>query len=114
MGKRESIVISSGNLPIKSSVVSQNHSFINGIETVEGSSNIVEMEMSEFRAGQPKPGIIYEPNILRWVNMLDQNELRSIHLQVFYRLKMNGQLIPFKINSGGSFGMKLCFRKIKN
>jgi len=110
----ESIVISSGNLPIKSSVVSQNHSFINGIETVEGSSNIVEMEMSEFRAGQPKPGIIYEPNILRWVNMLDQNELRSIHLQVFYRLKMNGQLIPFKINSGGSFGMKLCFRKIKN
>jgi len=109
----ESIVISSGNLPIKSSVVSQNHSFINGIETVEGSSNIVEMEMSEFRAGQPKPGIIYEPNILRWVNMLDQNELRSIHLQVFYRLKMNGQLIPFKINSGGSFGMKLCFRKVK-
>ena len=109
----ESIVISSGNLPIKSSVVSQNHSFINGIETVEGSSNIVEMEMSEFRAGQPKPGIIYEPNILRWVNMLDQNELRSIHLQVFYRLKMNGQLIPFKINSGGSFGMELCFRKVK-
>ena len=110
----ESIVISSGNLPIKSSVVSQNHSFINGIETVEGSSNIVEMEMSEFRAGQPKPGIIYEPTILRWVNMLDQNELRSIHLQVFYRLKMNGQLIPFKLNSGGSFGMKLCFRKLKN
>lgn len=110
----ESIVISSGNLPIKSSVVSQNHSFIAGIETVEGSSNIVEMEMSEFRSGQPKPGIIYEPNILRWVNMLDQNELRSIHLQVFYRLKMNGQLIPFKINSGGSFGMKLCFRKLKN
>ena len=110
----ESIVISSGNLPIKSSVVSQNHSFVNGIEVVEGSSNVVEMEMSEFRSGQPKPGIIYEPNILRWVNMLDQNELRSIHLQVFYRLKMNGQLIPFKINSGGSFGMKLCFRKIKN
>jgi hypothetical protein len=110
----ESIVISSGNLPIKSSVVSQNHSFVNGVETVEGSSNIVEMEMSEFRSGTPKPGIIYEAQIIRWVNMLDQNELRSIHLQVFYRLKMNGQLIPFKINSGGSFGMKLCFRKIKN
>jgi len=72
------------------------------------------MEVSEFRSGQPKPGIIYEPIFFRWVNMLDQNELRSIHLQVFYRLKMNGQLIPFKINSGGNFGMKLCFRKNKN
>ena len=53
----ELIVISSGNLPIKPSAVSQNHSFINWIETVEGSSNIAEMKISEFRAGQPKPGI---------------------------------------------------------
>ena len=39
----ESILISSSNLPIKSSVVSQNHSFINGVETVEGSRNEVHV-----------------------------------------------------------------------
>jgi len=75
--------------------------------------NTIEMELSEFRAGQPKPGVIYEPKVLRWLNMKDQAELRLINLQVYYRFKYTGELIPLRINSGGSFSAKFCFRKIQ-
>jgi len=109
----ESIVLTSNTLPIKPSIVSQNHSYIEGKETTEGSTNIIEMELSDFRAGNCKPGIIFEPKNFRWINMLDMDELKHINFQVFYRLKVDGGLIPLKINSGGNFGLKLCFRKLK-
>ena len=109
----ESIVLTSNTLPIKPSIVSQNHSYVEGKETTEGSTNIIEMELSDFRAGNCKPGIIFEPKNLRWINMLDMDELKHINFQVFYRLKVDGGLIPLKINSGGNFGLKLCFRKLK-
>ena len=109
----ESLVITSNTLPIKPSVVSQNHSYVQGFETTEGSSNIIEMELNDFRGGQLKAGVIYDPTNYRWINMLDMAELKHINFQVFYRLKINGALIPFKLNSGGSFGLKLCFRKLK-
>ena len=75
--------------------------------------NITEMELSDFRGADVKPGIIYNPTNFRWVNLLDMHELKTINFQVFYRLKINGQLIPFKISSGGNFSLKLCFRKLK-
>jgi hypothetical protein len=45
--------------------------------------------------------------------MKDQDELRLINLQVYYRFKYTGELIPLRINSGGSFSAKFCFRKIQ-
>ena len=109
----ESIVFTSSTIPINSSIISANHSYEDGRETTEGSTNTIEMELSEFRAGQPKPGVIYEPKVLRWLNMKDQAELRLINLQVYYRFKYTGELIPLRINSGGSFSAKFCFRKIQ-
>ena len=109
----ESIVITSSTLPISPCIVSQNHSYVNGIETTEGSMNITEMELSDFRGADVKPGIIYNPTNFRWVNLLDMHELKTINFQVIYRLKINGQLIPFKISSGENFSLKLCFRKLK-
>ena len=108
----ESITITSSNMPIKSSIISNNHSFVNGRETTEGSTNIIEMELSEFRAGNFIPGLIYEPKNYRWVNMIDQQELTKMNIQVYWRNKYNGLLLPLKINSGGSFSLKLCFRKL--
>ena len=109
----ESIVLASSTLPIAATIVSQNHTYIQGQETTEGSSNIIEMEMADFRGSELKPGIIYDPKILRWINLRDMSELKNISFQVLFRLKIDGQLIPLKINSGGSFGLKLCFRKPK-
>jgi hypothetical protein len=103
----ESISITSSNMPIKSSIISNNHSFVNGRETTEGSTNIIEMELSEFRAGDYTPGLIYEPKNFRWVNMIDQRELIKMNLQVYWRFKYTGQLLPLYLNSGGSFSLKL-------
>jgi hypothetical protein len=110
----ESISITSSNMPIQSSIISNNHSFVNGRETTEGSTNIIEMELSEFRAGDYTPGLIYEPKNFRWVNMIDQRELIKMNLQVYWRFKYTGQLLPLYLNSGGSFSLKFCFRKLMN
>jgi hypothetical protein len=109
----DSIVFTSSSIPIRSTVVSSNHSYDDGIETTEGSSNIVALEISEFRAGIFTPGIIYEPSILRWLDLLDLDELTRININCFYKLKYTGQLIPLKLNNGGSFSIKLAFRKYK-
>jgi hypothetical protein len=39
--------------------------------------------------------------------------LTSIIFKVYYRLKNNGSLIQVEANLGGSFSLKLMFRKIK-
>jgi hypothetical protein len=109
----ESIVISSDTIPIKSSARSSNHSFVNGLETTKGSKNVSELEITDFKAGDYEGGVIYNPTEKRWLNMVQQKELSRISINVFYRSKLTGELIPIKINSGGSFSMKLVFRKVK-
>jgi hypothetical protein len=108
----ESIVMTSNTIPVRSSNTSGNHSYINGNETVSGSSSIVELELSDFKSGNPVPGIIYTPAYPRWINMRQQNALTHINIELFYRSKLDGSLVPVMINSGGSFSVKLCFRKI--
>ena len=109
----ESIVISSDTIPIKSSARSSNHSFVNGLETTKGSKNVSELEITDFKAGDYEGGVIYNPTEKRWLNMVQQTELSRISINVFYRSKLTGELIPIKLNSGGSFSMKLVFRKLK-
>lgn len=108
----ESIVMTSNTIPVRTSNTSGNHSYKNGNETVSGSSSIVELELSDFKSGNPIPGIIYTPAYPRWINMRQQNELTHINLEMFYRSKLDGSLVPITINSGGSFSVKLCFRAL--
>jgi hypothetical protein len=107
----ESIVFGSSSIPVKSSMRSANHSFINGIETTKGSTNIIELELTDFKSGDYTGGVIYNPSEKRWINLLQQQELKRISVNVYYRSKLNGELIPIKLNSGGSFSMKMVFRK---
>ena len=83
----KSITITSNNMPIKSSIISNNHSFINGRETTEGNTHIIEMEFSEFRAGNFIPGLFYEPKYCQWVNIIDQQKLKKMNIQVYWRFK---------------------------
>lgn len=108
----ESIVITSNTIPVRSSNTSANHSYENGNETVSGSSNIVELEISDFKSGNPVPGIIYTPSYPRWINMRNQTELTNINLELYYRSKLDGSLMPVTICSTGSFSCKLCFRRL--
>ena len=109
----ESIVFTSSTIPVKSSMRSANHSYINGIETTKGSTNIIELELTDFKSGNYSGGIIYNPTEKRWINLLQTQELRRISVNVYYRSKLNGDLVPIQLNSGGSFSMKMVFRKPK-
>lgn len=55
----------------------------------------------------------YTPLTKRWINLKQQEELTEINIGAFYRNKLDGNLIPIRINSGGNFSMKIVFRKLK-
>jgi len=44
--------------------------------------------------------------------MRNQSELTNINIEMFYRSKLDGSLVPVHINSGGTFSLKLVFRKL--
>ena len=110
----ESIVLTSYTIPVKASQKSGNHSFINGIETTKGSNNATELEITDFKSGEYVGGIIYTPASKRWINLTQKEELSAINIGVYYRNKLDGSLIPIRINSGGNFSMKMVFRKPLN
>ena len=110
----ESIVIQSSTIPIFASYVSSNHTFVNGIETVDNSlNNNIDFALVDFKTDNFESSINYDPNEKRFLSLTNQDELKFINLSVFYRNKLNGLLIPVKLNSGGSFSIKLKFKKIK-
>jgi hypothetical protein len=47
------------------------------------------------------------------MNQSDSDNTRQILFKVNYRFKLNGELIPVKSGVGGSFSVKLMFRKIR-
>jgi len=108
----ESIVLTSHTIPIKTSARSANHSYINGIETTSGSLNVFELEITDFKSGSYEGGVIYNPSEKRWLNLVEQANLYEISISVFYRSKLTGELVPIKLNSGGTFSLKMIFRKL--
>jgi len=108
----ESIVMCSDSIPVKPSARSATHRYVNGNETTIGSLSVIELEVTDFKAGNYEGGVIYNPLEKRWLNMVQQSALTKISLSVFYRSKLTGALIPIRLNSGGSFSMKMVFRKL--
>jgi hypothetical protein len=109
----ESIVIVSPNFPINSHAVSADIDYINGFATVIGDVRS-ESEILEISTNNPVPSIIYEPQQYRWISMKQTDSgLTNIIFKVYYRFKNDGSLIQVKTNLGGSFFLKLMFRKIK-
>jgi hypothetical protein len=57
---------------------------------------------------------MYEPKQYRFMSMKQSDAgLRQIIFKIYYRFKNNGELIQVKAGLGGSFSLKLMFRKIK-
>ena len=108
----ESIVIIAPNFPIKSNEVSADVEYVDGFPTVIGEVRH-ESEILEISTNSPVPAIIYEPKHYRFMSMKQTDSgLRNIMFKIYYRFKNNGSLIPVKANLGGSFSLKLMFRKI--
>ena len=109
----ESIVIISPNFPINSHAVSADLDYVNGFPTVIGDVRH-ENEILEISTNSPVPSIIYEPQQYRFMSMKQTDSgLTNIIFMVYYRFKNDGSLIQVKGNLGGSFGLKLMFKKIK-
>jgi len=108
----ESIVLTSHTIPVKTSARSANHKFINGVETTAGSLNVFELEITDFKSGEYEGGVIYNPTEKRWLNLVEQANLYEISISVFYRSKLTGELVPITLNSGGTFSLKMVFRKL--
>jgi len=109
----ESIVIVSPNFPIQSHAVSADLDYVNGFATVIGDVRR-ENEIMEISTNSPIPSIIYEPKEYRFMSMKQTDSgLTNIIFKVYYRFKNDGSLIQVKTNLGGSFSLKLMFRKIK-
>ena len=109
----DSLVITSNTMPVKSSMRSAQHSYIDGIQTTRGSADGTEFEITDFKAGSYTNGVIYTPSEKRWLNMNQRTQLKRINIEVFWRNKLNNALVPLKLNSGGSFSLKFVFRKLR-
>jgi hypothetical protein len=109
----DSLVITSNTMPVKSSMRSAQHSYIDGVQTTRGSADGTEFEITDFKAGSYTNGVIYNPSEKRWINMNQRSELKRVNIEVFWRNKLNNALVPLKLNSGGSFSLKFVFRKLR-
>jgi len=110
----ESIVLISPNFPVPSHQMSASLEYLEGIINQLGNER-TEQEILEVASHTPVPYVSYEPKQYRWMHLKqsDSDNMRHILFKVFYRFKLNGDLIPVKSNIGGSFSVKLMFRKIR-
>jgi len=110
----ESIVLISPNFPIPSHQMSASLEYLDGMINQLGNER-TEQEILEVESNTPVPYELYEPKQFRWMHLKqsDSDNMRQILFKFFYRFKLNGDLIPVKAGIGGSFSVKLMFRKIR-
>ena len=110
----QSLVFISNTLPINPNQVSTPLIFNNGAQLSLGGnnsaiSNIITDLTSD--TGSYRPNLVYLPSAqYRYITLYGNRPLFNIDLEIFYRLR-TGQLIPFRLQSGGSVTIKIAFIK---
>jgi hypothetical protein len=109
-----SIVFTSNTLPIVANQVSAPLLFNNGKRFTTGGNNAnIAQVITDFivDGGVYKPSISYVPSAqYRLVNLVGNTPLYNIDVEVFYRNRV-GELIPFKLGSGGTATVKILFTR---
>jgi len=111
------IVFCSNTLPIVPTQVSTPFIYDeNNLQKLTGNdsaqSNIITDIVSN--TGLYRPNLVYSPTAeFRRISMVGNTPLTNLDIQIYYRLR-TGHLIPFRLNSGGSVSIKICFFKKKN
>ncbi len=114
----QSIVFSTGMIPIVPSMVSAPLIFLSAGNVNTGSSNNDNIEniLTDFEVDISadecyKPQVHYIPSgEYRLKDLFGNNPLYAVQMRVFWKTQF-GQLIPFKLSSGCSANMKILFRK---
>jgi hypothetical protein len=110
----QSLVFISNTLPINPNQVSTPLIFNNGTQISLGGNNagianIITDLTSD--TGSYRPNLVYLPQAqYRYVSMFGNRPLYNIDLEIYYRLR-TGQLIPFRLQSGGTVTIKIAFIK---
>jgi hypothetical protein len=108
------IVFTSNTLPIVANQVSAPLLFFNGQKYTSGGNNSnISQIITDFvtQDGIYKPNIVYVPTAqYRLVSLVGNTPLYNFDLSVFYRNRV-GQLIPFRLGSGGSATIKILFTR---
>jgi len=110
----QALVFTSQSLPIEPNQVStpliySNNQQIGYGGTNNATQNIITDLVSE--SGLYKPNLVYLPTAqYRYISLMSNTPLYTIDVNIFYRLR-NSQLVPFRLQSGGSVSMKVLFEK---
>lgn len=107
------LVFTSNTLPINSTQTSNVIKFIDGIPFISGTNSATENIITDMvsSSGLYRSGITYTPSAeFRRVHLYGNRPLSNLDINIYYRLK-NGELVPFRMSSGGSVSMKIAFLK---
>jgi hypothetical protein len=110
----QSLVFISNTLPINPNQVSTPLVYNNGTQISLGGnnsaiSNIITDLVSD--TGAYRPNLVYLPSAqYRYITLFGNRPLFNIDLEIYYRLR-TGQLIPFRLQSGGTVTIKIAFIK---
>lgn len=107
------IVFTSNTLPIEPNQVSNPVSFVNGIPVVTGNNANQQNIITDIvdATGLYRPSLTYVPSAeYRRIHLYGNTPLHNLDINIFYRLR-NGELVPFRLQSGGSVSLKIGFLK---
>jgi hypothetical protein len=111
----QAIVFTSNTLPIESNQVSTPIVLTDNVNLNFGSGNnsaiqpIVTDLVSE--TGNYNPNLVYvPPGQYRLITLYGNSPLYNLDIQIYYRLR-NGELVPFRLQSGGTVTLKIAFIK---
>ena len=108
-----SIVFTSSTLPIEPNQVSTPLVYNNGILLSTSNNNMISNIITDLvsETGNYRPNLVYLPSAQnRYIHLYGNRPLINLDLQIFYKIR-TGELIPLKLNSGGSATVKLVFAK---
>lgn len=108
------LVFTSNTLPVNASNTSTPLVFSNGVQlgapsSNAGMNNVITDIVSD--SGLYSPNLVYLPTATyRLIDLYGSQPLYNLDISIYYRLK-TGELLPFKLQSGGTVTMKLLFIK---
>ena len=108
-----SIVFTSSTLPIEPNQVSTPLVYNNGVLLSTSNNNMISNIITDLvsETGNYRPNLVYLPSAQnRYIHLYGNRPLINLDLQIFYKIR-TGELIPLKLNSGGSATVKLVFAK---
>jgi hypothetical protein len=109
-----SIVFTTNTIPIIATQVTTPLLYVDGQIQLSstGNNNNISNVLTDFSADSPlRPYIYYVPTAeFRMISLVGNRPLNNIDVGVFYKTR-TGDLVPFRLGSGGSASLKLLFRR---